>query len=600
MRKWFSGLLTVCLTVLLAAPVSAALPSGTGIITNSNSVSGSEFSSKSSIAKKLDKMFAGDIGLYKDSSKTKLVDASLGTRNVPNNGVYQYWGPAPRAGTSCFAYANAFYGHFYDGVYPHHSLNSNHKKIKATGKISYANFVKWGVRDDAAVYIREGNHSIIVLTYNKNYITYVDGNGDAKGLIAIRKEAWKRGSGANIYNQKPSLIVQPTTKYFPAGNMKTQGLVSCTQGGNSHDWDEGTVTKKATCKETGLKVYTCLDCGITNEKTVAKTSDHTYGEWAVTKEATCSKKGTKAARCTLCGKEKTKSIKALGHKYGKAVVTQEATISSPGITKKTCERCGKVSKTKSDCVYQNEDFGITLTTQEGVFPKNTELLMGSPENLEDVQVTLRSVTAEAFLFVLDAWAEEEHVQPNGTFTLKMEIPENLGTNLAFYKVTEGEPELLESAIDLEARILTAELQSCGIFALCDLDIPWVPEPTEITQPETEPATETATEATVAAMEQKEIPQHQNIELFVMIAVVAILFVALMILIVILAVRKGKKTEATPLETVEGPAEETLSEEKETPEEKQTTEETGVPEEGQTPEEAETPKEEQTPLEAEVH
>jgi hypothetical protein len=154
MKKWLTGLLAACLLALLVMPVSAALPAGVGIITNCKSVSGSEFSSKSSIAKKLDAMFAGNIGLYKDKNKTVLVDAALGTKNVPNNGVYQYWGSEPRAGTSCYAYANAFYGTFYDGVYPHGGLNGNHEKESANGTITYANLKKWGVRDDAAVYIR--------------------------------------------------------------------------------------------------------------------------------------------------------------------------------------------------------------------------------------------------------------------------------------------------------------------------------------------------------------------------------------------------------------------------------------------------------------
>ncbi len=543
MRKWFTGLLGICLTLLLATPVLAALPSGTGKITSCQSVSGSEFSAKSSIANKLDEMFAGDIGLYKDKNKTQLVDASLGTRNVPNNGVYQYWGPTPRAGTSCFAYANAFYGHFYDGVYPHHSLNSNHQTIKATGKITYENFVKWGVRDDAAVYIREGNHSIIVLTYDKNYLTYVDGNGDGKGLIAIRKEAWKRGSGANIYNQKPSLIVQPTTKYFPAGSMKSEGSVSCVNGGNSHDWDKGTVTKKASCKETGLKVYHCLDCGMTREETVKKTTDHTYGEWSVTKEATCSTKGKKAAQCTLCGKEKTKTVKALGHQYGKVSVVQEGTIYSAGITKQTCEICGKVKKIKSDCVVQNAKFGITLTAKEGVFPKSTELLVSEPEAPENVQVALRGVTAKALLFVLDARVNQSSVQPGGAVTLQIKIPEDFSKNVGFYKVTEGEAESLPSTLDPEAGTLTATLQGFDIFALCDLNIPWVPEPTEVTAPVTEPVTEPTAEPTVAEIEKRETPHPQYRELILWIASAATLFVSGVTLTVILIVKKSKKRKA---------------------------------------------------------
>ena len=378
MKKWFCGIFAAVLTLLLAVPAYAALPDGVGMITNCSHISGKEFSSKTSIAKKLDKMFAGDIGLYKDAKKTTLVNAALGTSNVPNNNVYQYWGPTPRAGTSCFAYANAFYGHFYDGVYPHHSLNSNHKVIKATGKITYKNFVKWGVRDDAAVYIREGNHSIIVLHYNEDYITYVDGNGNGKGLIAIRKEAWKRSKGANIYDQKPSLIVQPTTSYFAAGSMNSEKGKSCLEGGESHDWDEGEITKTASCKETGLRVYTCLDCGKQKEETLKKTTDHSYGEWTVSKEPTCTAKGKNVAVCSVCGGEKTKSVKALGHKYGKTTVVQEGTIWSPGITEKTCKTCGKVAKTKSDCIVESVEFGITFTTKEKVFPKKTTLTVVQP------------------------------------------------------------------------------------------------------------------------------------------------------------------------------------------------------------------------------
>ena len=580
MRKWSMGLMALCLTALLITPVFAALPSGTGKITNCNHVSGSEFSSKSSIAKKLDKMFAGNIGLYKDKNKTTLVDASLGTRNVPNNGVYQYWGPTPRAGTSCFAYANAFYGHFYDGVYPHHSLNSNHKVIKATGKITYANFVKWGVRDDAAVYIREGNHSIIVLTYDKNYITYVDGNGDGKGLIAIRKEAWTRGTGANIYNQKPSLIVQPTTKYFPKGSMKGQGSVSCAQGGNSHDWDKGVVTKEATCRETGLKVTTCLDCGLSKEETIAKTTNHTYGEWAVTQEATCAAKGKKTAQCAVCGKEKSQTIKALGHKYGKAVVTQKGgTIGSPAITEKTCERCGKVQKTKSDCVAQYEDFGITLTAKEGVFSKKTELAVTTPGDPEVLQIILKELTASTYLFLLDARVEDKTVQPSGTVTLELQIPEAFGSNLGLYQITNGRAKALEGAVDPETRVLTAQLQSCGIFALCDLDIPYEPEPAEdVTEPATEPVTEPITEpvtqpvtqpvtepipAPTAVAQERGVLRQMNQE-WILWAALAAVPVACGVTILIAFVvgkirnRKGK----TPTQAAEEPAEETPTEEAE--------------------------------------
>lgn len=522
MKKRISSMVAVCLVFLLATPVYAALPESTGMITSCSAVSGSEFSPNSAIAAKLDKMFAGDIGLFKDKNKTKPVDAALGTRNVPNNGVWQYWGPEPRAGTSCFAYANAFYCTFYDGVYPHHEINSNHQKVKATGRISYENFVKWGVRDDAPVYIREGNHSIIVLHYDENYITYVDGNGDARGLIAIRKEAWQRGSGANMYNQKPSLIVQPTTDYFPAGKMQVKPPVPCTEGGTYHKWDKGTVAKVPSCKETGLKVYTCSACQKTKESAISKTTDHTYGKWELTKEAT---------------------------------------IFSAGVRERTCSLCGKVKKGKTDCSFRDETFGITLTTKEGVFPKNTQILLSAPEEIsveyETLQLTLQDVTGKISPYHLQAQAKEKPVAPKGEFTLELTVPEGFGNNLALYLVTDEAVQALEAAFDAEKKTMTVALNHIGMLVLCDLDVPWEPvltEPTEIetqpeTVPETQPQTQPETQQTVAATEEKAPIQVTRDMYILLFSAAAVLLVGCVTIIITVIVKKRKKT-AMPEEVPE--------------------------------------------------
>lgn len=553
MKKLLTGILTALIVLMLTTPVYAALPTGTGIVKDPSAVSGSEFSSKSSIARKLDKMFAGNIGLYKDKKKTQLVDAALGTSNVPNNGRMQFWGPTPGGGgTSCFAYANAFYGHFYDGVYPHRTINGNHKKVKATGRITYKNFVKWGVRDDAAVYIREGNHSIIVLHYDENYITYVDGNGDGKGLIALRKVAWGHYSGTNIFNQKPSLIVQPTTAYFAAGSMGKKQPKPCTQGGSFHDWDEGKVTQAATCKEAGLKVYTCLDCQKTKEESVAKTTDHTFGEWTVTKAATCEKKGVKTAACQICGKEKTQALKKLGHDYGKSVTVQEATIFSAGITEKTCKRCEKVKQTKTSCTFRDKDLGITLKTKEKVFPKNTKVIVFAPgEYAEGTEELLGC--SKFFLYSLEAQVKEESVQPKGAVALELKIPEGFGSNLALCQITDGAVQSLE--MEIEEGALTAEVESFGMFALCDLDAPYVPEPTEPetvpetepeTVPETEPVTEPATVAATRRQVSRKMPDPQTQGYLVLIGVGAEMLVAIAVTLIVTLCKKKKKEE-TPVE-----------------------------------------------------
>lgn len=574
MKKWFTGILAVITVLLLITPAYAALPSGTGVITNCKNVSGSEFSSKSSIAGKLNKMFAGNIGLYKDQAKTKLVDAALGTRNVPNNNVYQYWGPEYAAGTSCFAYANAFYGHFYDGVYPHRALNKNHQKIKATGKITYQNFVKWGVRDDAVVYIREGNHSVIVLHYDENYITYVDGNGDGKGLIALRKEAWKAGSGANIYNQTPSVIVQPTTAYFAAGSMGKKQAKPCSQGGSSHDWDKGTVTKEATCKETGVKKYTCQECGKTKEETIKKTDDHTYGNWTVTKEPTCDKEGTNTAECTLCGKKKTKSVKVLGHSYGQGVLTREATIYAPGIMESTCQRCGKVKTAKSDCVYQNPELGITLTTKEKVFPQKSEVVISIPEEYtQEDQTALREVSGKFQIYDISVIAKETPTQPKGQVTLELKLPEDYSNNPGLYWIGDGKLQWLENSYDPQTRTLTAQLEQLSLIALCDLDILWNPEPETSSETEETTPPETLPPAPVVPKKAPATPiPKESFRTYLPLVIVGAVLLLALVVTVILAARQDRKEQVAfapkaEEERVEEPTAEP-AEETETPEDEE--------------------------------
>ena len=485
--------------------------------------------------------------------------------------MYQYWGS--RAGTSCYAYANAFYATFYDGTYPHGSLNGNHQKVKATGKITYANFVKWGVRNDAAVYIREGNHSVIVLHYDEKYITYVDGNGDGNGLIALRKEAWKRSKGSNIYNEKPSLIVQPKTSYFAAGSMGKKAAVPCTQGGTSHDWDEGKVTKQPDCAGKGQKLYTCADCGKTETESYGKATDHSYGSWEVTKAATCAAAGvktatckycgktktktisakehtygkwteTKAATCTakgdkeavcdLCGKKKTKAVSALGHDYGKTTAIKAATVYSYGRAEKTCARCQKVKTVKSDCLYQEDALGITLTMKEKVFAKNTEVLAVASQ---EEQSALQEITGKYAVYTLSASKKEEPVQPKGTVILTMDIPEDFGDNVALYAMTEEGAQKIESTV--ETGVLTAELTQLGTLALCDLDVPYVPP--ETTEPTTQPTTESVTQpVTVAEAPEQTTREEAATDLLLWALAATVPVAAIATLVISLVTKKRKK------------------------------------------------------------
>ncbi len=79
----------------------------------------------------------------------------------------------------------------------------------------------------------------------------------------------------------------------------------------AHNYDEGKVTKDATCLELGEITYTCFDCGAENiEYIPAKhTSKVSYTEISST-PATCTSKGEKQFKCSDCGYIKYEEIPA--------------------------------------------------------------------------------------------------------------------------------------------------------------------------------------------------------------------------------------------------------------------------------------------------
>lgn len=111
--------------------------------------------------------------------------------------------------------------------------------------------------------------------------------------------------------------------------------------GHEHTWDSGKVTAPADCTSSGVRTYTCTECGETRTETIPAAGHH-YEVTAVTKEATCTEAGERTASCSNCGDVKTEIIPAAGHSYGPVTVTREAACTADGAQTSTCSRCGSV------------------------------------------------------------------------------------------------------------------------------------------------------------------------------------------------------------------------------------------------------------------
>ena len=113
-----------------------------------------------------------------------------------------------------------------------------------------------------------------------------------------------------------------------------------------HKWDEGVVTKKATCTEAGEKTYTCTVCNATRTEKIEATGHKYSTEWTIDKEATCTESGSKSHHCTVCdAKTEETEIKATGHKWDEGKVTKETTCTEAGEKTYTCTVC-KETKTE--------------------------------------------------------------------------------------------------------------------------------------------------------------------------------------------------------------------------------------------------------------
>lgn len=106
-----------------------------------------------------------------------------------------------------------------------------------------------------------------------------------------------------------------------------------------HSWDGGTVTKPATCEGTGVRTYTCTVCQATKTEEISSLGGHAWDEGTVTKPAACEDTGVKTYTCTVCQATKTEDIAATGHSWDAGIVTKHATCESTGVKTYTCGVC---------------------------------------------------------------------------------------------------------------------------------------------------------------------------------------------------------------------------------------------------------------------
>lgn len=126
---------------------------------------------------------------------------------------------------------------------------------------------------------------------------------------------------------------------------------------DQHVWDEGTITKHATCTQEGVKTFTCSHCNATKtEPVVALGHDFTTkvaDEKYVASQPTAEKAAEYYYICSRCGEKGTETFthgQPHVHEWGDGEVQKKATCAETGVSFYKCSVC---QATKTDVVAKD-------------------------------------------------------------------------------------------------------------------------------------------------------------------------------------------------------------------------------------------------------
>ncbi len=208
----------------------------------------------------------------------------------------------------------------------------------------------------------------------ENTIIPATGHTWSEGYITIEPTCTENGE-LTYYCLNYSCQATKTEETEPAGHMFEEEYTldfppSCEQEGQEsrhcticdaitdiraipalgHSWNSGTVSKKPTCVEPGIRRYRCTveNCGGTKEEEIEALGHDFMEEFITDTFPTCTKTGSKSWHCSRCREvDNITIIPARGHKWNKGDTTGHPTCESEGMILFTCTsyNCGATDTT---------------------------------------------------------------------------------------------------------------------------------------------------------------------------------------------------------------------------------------------------------------
>jgi len=176
-------------------PQMCITANATQTITDPAQIEGSRYSSV--YAEKLDHIFKGEVALFSNSEDKFPIGSSL-------NNKTNYYLAGTISGQQCYIYAQGVYYYLFGDVIYHgdgYKYWSDSVKLLTNLKtVSCSQFQKAGVGFGAYIrttgnsngsYSSSSGHSMIVLEYDEEKITILEGNADGRGLVRITELTWE-------------------------------------------------------------------------------------------------------------------------------------------------------------------------------------------------------------------------------------------------------------------------------------------------------------------------------------------------------------------------------------------------------------------------
>ena len=390
-------------------------------IRNPSQAQASSYTSSKELSALLSGAFSGDIDIYSNGGCTSEVSMPIGLSMNKKTTYYikDKTNGDSTGGRQCYIYANAVYNKLFN-EYPGHADALKHSRVALSGggnSVSYSQFQNAGIRCGA--YMRTTNkssgayngsdgHSMIILSYDSSGVTYLEGNGDGKGLIRIDTKTWSEFNKAHLSGRSRyvSHVVQPTDSYYnanyvsytvtysanggsgaPAAQVKKHGktltlsaTVPTRSGYTFQGWGTAANAAKVSYKA-GASFTANANTTLYAVWTKGCPGSHDY-RYAVTKAPTVTAAGTLTGTCTRCDKTAAVNLPKLN--------TTDYTYKVKAAA--TCTADGTGTYTWKTAAYGSFSFSVTLSKTGHDYQNGACTRCGA----EDPEYTVLTLTATCF------------------------------------------------------------------------------------------------------------------------------------------------------------------------------------------------------------